>query len=292
MFLNTVRHSALAGRKQEVLATAAQLIKLPVEQEVETPQQAARSAAVAAVSIHWRGLMKRYIEEQMGDVYSTYEMIEGAFEDTTDAAAWHNGLESAMLNGISGTEVMPYLKSIHEQIQDADLQEPGRIAEVADDLAAMLVECDLPQGNEVGKWLAAAGIVKIDLDWLANQMDEADQLVLPGVLTADIDTAPVLTDIVPPSFTIIEEGDQLKWVAEPPDKAAISRAYQLLGDPSTTDLDVLCKLLGFSRSTLANYMSGRTQGKCNAVQAAVVLEEINRRIATLQEAAAVFGAVA
>ena len=281
MFLSTVRHSALAGRKQEVLATAAQLIKLPVAQEVETPQQAARSAAVAAVSIHWRGLMKRYIEEQMGDVYSTYEMIEGAFEDTTDAAAWHNGLESAMLNGMSGTEVMPYLKSIHDQIQDADLQEPGRIAEVADDLAAMLVECDLPQGNEVGKWLAAAGIVKIDLDWLANQMNEAEQLVLPEVLT----------DIVPPSFTIIEEGDQLKWVAEPPDKAAISRAYQLLGDPSTTDLDVLCKLLGFSRSTLANYMSGRTQGKCNAVQAAVVLEEINRRIATLQEAAAVFGAV-
>lgn len=283
MFLNTVRHSALAGRKQEVLATAAQLIKLPVAQEVETPQQAARSAAVAAVSIHWRGLMKRYIEEQMGDVYSTYEMIEGAFEDTTDAAAWHNGLESAMLNGMSGTEVMPYLKSIHEQIQDADLQEPGRIAEVADDLAAMLVECDLPQGNEVGKWLAAAGIVKIDLDWLANQMDEADQLVLPGVLTADIDTAPVLTDIVPPVSASAS--------VAAPDKAAISRAYQLLGDPSATDLDVLCKLLGFSRSTLANYMSGRTQGKCNAVQAAVVLEEINRRIATLQEAAAVFGAV-
>src|ERR1700761_4543617 len=176
MFLTTVRHSALAERKQEVLATAAQLIKLPVQDTKETPQQAARSAAVAAVSIHWRQLLKRHIEQQMSDVYENYLMIEGEFEDSADAGLWHGGLEHMLLNSLSTDEVMPYLAAIKEQIQDADLQEPGRVAEVADDLAAMFVEGGLPQEKDIGKWLSAAGIVLSDLDFLADELTGSEQL--------------------------------------------------------------------------------------------------------------------
>jgi len=310
-----VGHDALAERKQDILDTAAQLIKLPLQGEaVETPEQAARSAAVAAVSIHWRHALKRRIEERMADILDGYEMIEGAFEDTTDATVWCLGLECAMFNGLS--EGTTYPQAMAERIEGADLHEVGRLGEVADELASLWVDSNLPQDKAIGKWLAAVGIVKDDLGALASQVAPVEQSVQQEV--AEQSATDTVPGVAPAQYAEWKarmesigcvvgplEGVPLPSEASPaaeqvgpgivvgviPDKAAISRAYQLLGDPSTSDPDVLVKLLGFSRSTISNYVTGRTPGKCNKIQAQVLLEDIARRQAALQEAASIFAAV-
>lgn len=296
--------SILATQKAEVLATAAQLVLIPAE--ARSGAEAARAAAVDAVSIHWRRSVKRAVEMALGDALENYQMIEGDFEDCSDAAGWHAGLAVAAINGLGSIESTTLLGEIQALIMDGDLQEPDRIGDVADNIAALVIENGQPGAKDVGKFLGAAGIVKVDLDELAthapvpsiNEVPSAETVKarVEAWKTEATAAAAAGTEIpsppaVPPAaFAMPPPAAAVKSPATP-DKASLGVAYRLLYEQSNCDPDVLSAALGFSRSTIMNYMTGRTAGKASAEQARILVNDIHRRRSALNEAEAIFSAV-
>lgn len=303
--------SGLLGHKADIIATSAQLIRIPAE--ARSAAEAARCAAVDAVAIHWRRTIKQAAEGALEEALEGYAMIEGDFEDATDVAAWHAGLTAAAMTSLGSTDNIPLLAEFHALLVDCDLQEPDRIGDVAENIAALLIEANLPAAKDVGKFLASMGIVKVDLDALAAQAPAAETTegrvdawkadVAEAIATgAEIPSPPA---VAPGNFTpppappvavltnldgALVPVDAAKPLA-PPDKATLGQAYRLLYEQSNCDPDVLSAALGFSRSTIMNYMTGRTAGKASADQARILVNDITRREVALREAKAIFAAV-
>jgi hypothetical protein len=304
-------HSSLAAQKQEVLATAAQLVLAP--SEANTPEGIARHAAVDAVQIHWSRRVKRAIEECLDQSVENYIMIEGEFDEAADALEWHGGLETAALNGLACTTLMPLFGAMRELLVDSDLFEAGRRGEVAQEMAALIVESSLPQAKDTGKWLSAVGIAKAELEWLAaqtktavagavQQWREEVACLPPGTTPSSPPAVAPAAFLTPPATTAtgqtdVQATEEDLQVPAPgtgpaPDAAAISHAYQLIYEPSSANPDSLATALGVSRSTMMNWLSGRTaKAKCNVEQARALLANVEARIACLHEASVVFAAI-
>ena len=76
-----------------------------------------------------------------------------------------------------------------------------------------------------------------------------------------------------------------------PDKDAIGRAFELWYECGGGGLDEVSKGLGVSVGTLRNRCTGRSKGPITVKQAAYMRKDIDVRMASLTEAAAIFSAV-
>lgn len=190
--------------------------------------------------------------------------------------------------------------------KDADVIEPLDWADpqIAEHVAGCLVRAKLPIAVNRGKWLAKLGIVKQHIEGLkvpaalstegaAAPVAEAPVGVIPE-LPYTRETAEMMEWAWPPAgFT--EDGKPIppaipqsgKQPADsPPGFGAAKDGFLLLKEGTDLTDTELCKRLDISRSTLNNYLSGRTgKVKINPVQVRILLTEIDTRVAKLQMAA-------
>lgn len=80
--------------------------------------------------------------------------------------------------------------------------------------------------------------------------------------------------------------------SHPPPNGTPRDAFLLVSQACTIEDAELAKRIGISRSTIHNYMSGRTaRVKCDHAQARVMAAECDRRVALLRQAAEIFSQV-
>ena len=117
-----------------------------------------------------------------------------------------------------------------------------------------------------------------------------------AVPSAGISELPAFEQRLPDDNNAPQEPAQtLQPVAGPPgaepDKKALSDAYAKLLPMTAEATADLSARLSVSKGTLSNWMSGRAAPKCSVAQAKILLADIDRRIASLTDAAQIFAAV-
>lgn len=293
MPLEITPYTALADRTQDILASAVQLQKLP--------NMTSQDAAVAATVTLWRQLLKREIEAALDAVLMVHELIEGELGESTDASTWQTLLDTAILAEISMI-AEPISSDLYDTLFNAHEGDHGQIAF---ELAKAYTDTQIT-GIKPGKWLAAVGIAKTQLDWLKNQANNTADIQVNSPEYGENANLPTAVAPAPPvSIVVIEEDfiDGLPQAAAPlapavppppaaaPDKAAIAKAFKLYYDNAGPGVDDMAAKLAVSRGTMMNYFTGRTQPKCTLKQALIIIADIDRRQAGLIEAAAIFSAI-
>lgn len=125
----------------------------------------------------------------------------------------------------------------------------------------------------------------------------ADMLGLSEETPAPLDQAAGYADIVvaqapTPAVAPIAEASSLSAVEGPPTSADPRGAMILFGQAASYEDADLAKRLGVSRSTVHNYLSGKTiKVKLTLAQARVMLGEIDLRLAKLADAAKLLSAI-
>jgi DNA-binding Xre family transcriptional regulator len=132
-----------------------------------------------------------------------------------------------------------------------------------DGVASAIVDRLRPLPMNTGKWLAKLGIVASHLD-----------AVQPGASAQAEPAAP--PSAAPP----------------PPELLDLSTAFIAMREATTIEDADLSKRLGISRSSLHNYLSGRTKRiKLTQAQALVLVADIDVRVSELRRAATIFAGV-
>lgn len=196
----------------------------------------------------------------------------------------------------------------------------GPTQHLATALAKAAVEAKPVMPMNRGKWLAKLGIVKAHIDALAPATttpapseapppppppppppadDDADLAAMLGLDTPEVPAPPPLSvasadgaAALPQTSVDAPSAVPLGPDAPPPPAVNPRDAFVLFGEAMEVDEAALAKRLGVSRSTIHNYLNGKTaKVKVTLAQARIMVAEIDLRVAKLRQAADIFAQV-
>jgi hypothetical protein len=202
-------------------------------------------------------LLTRALADQirpvLRDVYDTHVAIYG--EEITDE--WNETLAESY-----AAEVPEHLRGlINEGFPFVDY--------ITDAIVGWVIgEWRSKWSGRPGQFLAKFGVVASDY---GEPHEPAQTVPMPPPLS----TLATLIEVPEPAVT----------------REEVAKAWVLFNDATTIDVAELARLLGISRSTVSNYGTGKTQGKCTAAQAAVLAALCHDRSVSLRAAGDVFAKV-
>ncbi len=181
-------------------------------------------------------------------------------------------------------------------------------------LAKAAVEAKPVMPMNRGKWLAKLGIVKAHIDALVPATttpaaavpppppadDDADLAAMLGLDVPEVPAPPPFVagsadGVVPPpqmSADVPSAAPHGHDAPPPPVGSNPRDAFILFGEATEVDDAALAKRIGVSRSTIHNYMNGKTaKVKVTLAQARMMVAEIDLRTAKLRQAADIFSQV-
>lgn len=196
----------------------------------------------------------------------------------------------------------------------------GPVQHLADALAKAAVNAKPVMPMNRGKWLAKLGIVKAHIDALGTGStastppgppewrdtppppadDDADLAAMLGLDVPEVPAPPPFVagsaaGVVPPpqmSADVPSAAPPGPDAPPPPVGASPRDAFVLFGEAMEVDDAALAKRLGVSRSTIHNYLNGKTaKVKVTLAQARTMVAEIDVRVAKLRQAADIFAQV-
>lgn len=189
--------------------------------------------------------------------------------------------------------------------------------QLVDMLAKAAVEAKPVMPMNRGKWLAKLGIVKAHIDALVPATttpaaavppppppppadDDADLAAMLGLDVPEVPAPPPFAagsaaGVVPPpqmSADVPSAAPHGHDAPPPPVGSNPRDAFILFGEATEVDDAALAKRIGVSRSTIHNYMNGKTaKVKVTLAQARMMVAEIDLRTAKLRQAADIFSQV-
>lgn len=222
---------------------------------------------------------------------------QGEYEDSFDIDEWNESLNDNIRGALGEIESAVGLEAFQDKAFNVGLHEPERPLEVAGELAALATPLKMPAPKDAGKFLSKIGIavgaaaaVEVLADTPAGLVPLSDAELAARINPPVVEAGSVTTYV---SAQPTEPGVTFAVPPPPPgkpDKAAVSAAMQQAYAASVLNIEELGAKLGYSRQTLMNYVTGRTQPKLTHKQAQELRGYLDTRIAEMQEAAAVFAA--
>jgi len=298
MAFNLKPAAELGLDKAEILTTAATMAYVGI-----SDLSAAKGVCVQAATLYIEAALATAISRELQGLYDDIEITNGPRED--------NGLYSgAEWDDLLDTEVVETFAEVRERIGSklfADMATGvglGRAvscAEVGAELARVAAKFYPGKPEDYGKFLSSIGIVASDIETVQKTANgktipqaaaDADARVVEVAETAPavaegISTSTERAHIAPPE-DVPQEGAPLRIA---PAGEGVAAVYRLFFEATEVSTPEMAALLGISVGSWRNYTKGLTPGKLSDTQGVVFLQDIDRRMALLKQAAAIIAGV-